>query len=281
MRLFALTALTMLAFAGNSILNRLALADGSIAPDAFALIRLFSGALVLAVLVVATRPHGMTGWLRQGTVVGALSLAVYAVSFSFAYVGMDAGFGALLLFAVVQVTMFAAALVGRQETIGRMRWIGTLMALGGLAILLLPGSSAPPLLYALLMISGAVAWGFYTLAGKSSTDPLAATAANFVFATPVALAAWLLVPASLAPGGISTGGVFLALLSGIVTSGLGYALWYSVLPRLRTTTAALSQLTVPVTAAAGGIVLLGEALTLTFALATLLVIAGIALSLRR
>lgn len=348
MRLFVLTALAMLAFAGNSILNRLALADGLIAPGSFALIRLISGALMLA-LLVQLRPRlrgqasgrvneeatqsaqpsaspsatkgatqgGRGDWLRQGSLVGALSLAVYAVGFSFAYLGMDAGLGALLLFGVVQVTMFGAALVRQREVIGRLRWLGTGMALLGLAILLLPGASAPEPLFAVLMIAAAVAWGFYTLAGRVAQDPLAATAANFVLASAFAAGltllagglTWLLpsaagsalssaiaaalgVAAETAAGmemaagegavmNLSAAGVALALLSGVVTSGLGYALWYSALPRLRTTTAALSQLSVPILAAGGGVLLLGESLSLMLLVATVLVVAGIGVSLRR
>jgi len=275
-RLSLLAAITMVAFAGNSILNRMALAEELISPDAFAAIRLTSGALALAVLVSFSQ-KGL-GWLGKGSAVGAISLAVYAIGFSFAYLRIDAGLGALLLFGVVQITMFASALINRQESISTLRWLGTGMAFGGLVLLLLPGAAAPSLPFAALMIVSALGWGFYTLAGKQATDPLASTAANFLYAAPAGLIVWTLAPSTdiLTPAGVS-----LALLSGIVTSGMGYALWYFILPQLRTTTAALAQLTVPVIAAVGGVLLLGEDMTLIFVVAAALVLAGVGISLRR
>lgn len=275
-RLSLLAAITMVAFAGNSILNRMALAEELISPDAFAAIRLTSGAFALAVLVSFSQ-KGL-GWLGKGSAVGAISLAVYAIGFSFAYLRIDAGLGALLLFGVVQITMFASALINRQESISKLRWLGTGMAFGGLVLLLLPGAAAPSLPFAALMIVSALGWGFYTLAGKQATDPLASTAANFLYAAPAGLIAWTLAPSTeiLTPAGVS-----LALLSGIVTSGMGYALWYFILPQLRTTTAALAQLTVPVIAAVGGFLLLREDMTLIFVVAAALVLAGVGISLRR
>ena len=275
-RLSLLAAITMVAFAGNSIVNRMALAEELISPDAFAAIRLTSGALALAVLVSFSQ-KGL-GWLGKGSAVGAISLAVYAIGFSFAYLRIDAGLGALLLFGVVQITMFASALINRQESISTLRWLGTGMAFGGLVLLLLPGAAAPSLPFAALMIVSALGWGFYTLAGKQATDPLASTTANFLYAAPAGLIAWTLAPSTeiLTPAGVS-----LALLSGIVTSGMGYALWYFILPQLRTTTAALAQLTVPVIAAVGGFLLLREDITLIFVVAAALVLAGVGISLRR
>lgn len=275
-RLSLLAAITMVAFAGNSVLNRMALAEEQISPDAFAAIRLTSGAFALAVLVSFSQ-KGL-GWLGKGSAVGAISLAVYAIGFSFAYLRIDAGLGALLLFGVVQITMFASALINRQESISTLRWLGTGMAFGGLVLLLLPGAAAPSLPFAALMIVSALGWGFYTLAGKQATDPLASTAANFLYAAPAGLIAWTLAPSTeiLTPTGVS-----LALLSGIVTSGMGYALWYFILPQLRTTTAALAQLTVPVIAAVGGFLLLREDITLIFVVAAALVLAGVGISLRR
>lgn len=266
----------MVAFAGNSILNRMALAEARISPDAFAAIRLASGAMALAVLV-SLRQRGFD-WLGKGSAVGAISLAVYAIGFSFAYLRIDAGLGALLLFGVVQITMFATAILNRQEIISLWRWIGTAIALGGIVLLLLPGAAAPSLPFAALMIISALGWGFYTLAGKQAKDPLASTAANFMYAAPAGLVAWTLAPSNEI---LTTSGVGLALLSGIVTSGMGYALWYLILPQLRTTTAALAQLTVPVIAATGGVLLLGEGVTPLFICASVLVLAGVGLSLRR
>ena len=282
-RLSFLTVLTLLAFAGNSLLNRMALADALISAEAYAAIRLGGGALALSLMVSLSRQS--FDWLAKGSVVGAVSLAVYAIGFSYGYLWIEAGLGALLLFGVVQVTMFTAALMARQEAISVSRWIGTGIALTGLALLLLPGSVAPSPLFAAMMVTSAIAWGFYTLAGKNATSPLASTAANFVFAAIVSLVAWLIVAllpaAGSAPTPMTAKGIALALTSGIVTSAMGYALWYLILPQLRTTTAALAQVTVPVITAVGGMILLGEALTLNFVIAAALVLSGVAFSLRR
>lgn len=271
-----LTVLTLIAFAGNSILNRMALAEALISPEAFAAIRLTSGALALG-LMVSLRQRSAR-WLRKGSAVGATALGVYAIGFSFGYLRIDAGLGALLLFGVVQITMFAAALIHRQETISRARWFGTAMAFGGLVLLLLPGTVAPSPVFAAMMVISAVAWGVYSLVGKSATEPLASTAANFLYAAPAALLVWFFIPPTAA---LTSSGVGLALLSGVVTSGMGYALWYYILPQLRTTTAALTQVTVPIIAALGGILLLGEEITLAFIASAVLVLAGVVVSLRR
>ena len=183
-----------------------------------------------------------------------------------------------MLFGVVQITMFAAALIHRQETISRARWFGTAMAFGGLVLLLLPGTVAASPVFAAMMVISAVAWGVYSLVGKSATEPLASTAANFLYAAPAALLVWFFIPPTAA---LTSSGVGLALLSGVVTSGMGYALWYYILPQLRTTTAALTQVTVPIIAALGGILLLGEEITLAFIASAVLVLAGVVVSLRR
>ncbi len=271
-----LTVLTLIAFAGNSILNRMALAEALISPEAFAAIRLTSGALALGLMVSLHQRN--TRWLGKGSIIGATALGVYAIGFSFGYLRIDAGLGALLLFGVVQITMFAAALIQRQETISSARWFGTAVAFGGLVLLLLPGTVAPSPVFAAMMVVSAIAWGVYSLVGKNATDPLASTAANFLCAAPAALLVWAFIPPTAA---LTPQGVGLALLSGIVTSGMGYALWYAILPQLRTTTAALTQVTVPIIAALGGILLLGEGLTITFIASAALVLVGVAVSLRR
>lgn len=275
MRLFLLTALTMTAFAANSVLNRMALVEDGMGPASFAAIRLVSGALALAALVVLRQSGAGLRLTGPGRITGTLSLALYVLGFSFAYVTLDAGLGALILFGGVQVTMFAGAVLAR-EAIPPARWIGAGVALTGLVVLFWPeGATAPPLAGALLMIAAALGWGIYSLAGRGAGDPLGETAANFVLAAPLGLIAVLLLP-----DGVTARGVLLACMSGIVTSGLGYALWYTVLPRLQASVAAVAQLTVPLIALAGGIVFLGEALTLRFALAAALVLGGVALSLR-
>ncbi len=273
MRLFLLTALVMLAFAANSVLNRLALAEHAIGPGSFAAIRLGAGALVLFGLILLRQQRLALFGKRRA--IGAASLLLYMLGFSFAYLTMPAGVGALTLFGGVQVTMFSAALL-RGEQIPLQRWLGAAIAFAGLLWLLLPlGQGTVALSGAALMTAAAIGWGIYSLNGRREGDPLNATAANFVLAAPVAIAAMLLWPDLLQA---SPKGIVLAIVSGGLTSGLGYALWYSVLPRLQASAAAVAQLTVPVIAFAGGSVLLGEPLTFRFALATILVLGGVALS---
>ena len=270
MRLFLLTSLTMVAFAANSVLNRLALADGSTGAAEFSAIRLVSGALMLAFLISLKKDAAP----RKFDPLGAGALALYAVGFSFAYVSLDTGVGALILFGGVQVTMFAGALILR-EAVPLQRWLGAGLAFSGLLLLLWPtGVAAPSLTGGLLMTVAALGWGVYSLIGRGAAAPLEATTWNFVLAAPIGVIVWLIFPGTLSPDG-----VLLAIVSGAVTSGLGYALWYSVLPGLGAARAGVAQMTVPVIAAAGGAVLLGEALSLRFAVATAVVLAGVALSI--
>lgn len=270
MHLFLLTALTMLAFAANSVLNRWAVGPGHIGAVEFAMLRLVAGAVMLAVLVAGQR----RGWAwpgMRGRAAGVLGLSAYLLGFSLAYRGLDAGTGALVLFGTVQVTMFAGALLSREAVPGR-RWAGAVLALGGLGLIASPGAVA--LLPLALMVAAGVGWGVYSLAGRGAADPLAATAWNFLLSVP------LVVPLGLGAGSGSPDatGVLLAVVSGAVTSGLGYALWYAVLPQLGAARAAVAQLTVPVIAALGGAVLLAEIPGLRFWLAAVLVLGGVALA---
>ena len=259
----------MTAFAANSLLNRAALADGMTGPAAFAAVRLISGAACLACLL--TLRTGLPKLATPGRWIGTASLALYVLGFSFAYVALDAGVGALILFGTVQVTMFAGALIGGERPAAA-RWLGSLIALGGLAWLVWPsGANAPDLQASLLMAAAAVGWGVYSLAGRGAGDPLENTAANFICATPIALLVWLVLP-----DGIDATGALLAVISGAVTSGLGYALWYAVLPRLETTVAALAQLTVPVIAVLGGLIFLSEPASLRLTLASAVILGGVA-----
>lgn len=259
----------MLAFAANSVLNRWAVGPGHIGAVEFAVVRLLAGALVLAALVLWQR-RGLAWPGLPGRVPGVLGLSAYLIGFSLAYRGLDAGTGALVLFGMVQVTMFAGALWSR-ESVPTRRWAGAVLALGGLALIAVPG--AVPLLPLALMAGAGVGWGIYSLAGRGATDPLAATAWNFVLALPV------VVPVALV-GFVrpDATGFWLAVVSGAVTSGLGYALWYAVLPALGAARAAVAQLTVPVLAALGGAVLLAEVPGLRFWLASALVLGGVALA---
>ncbi|MEM6387632.1 MAG: DMT family transporter [Pseudomonadota bacterium] len=269
-RLIALTTLTMVAFAANSLLNRAALIDGGTGPAAFAALRVASGAVCLVLLVTIRRGFPKIG--GDARVIGAGSLCVYILGFSFAYVALDAGIGALILFGMVQLTMFTGALLSGDRP-GRARWIGAVVALLGLAWLVSPSAAtAPDPAAAFLMALAGFGWGIYSLVGRRAADPLEETAANFICAAPVALLVWLVWA-----DGITVSGALLAVLSGAVTSGLGYALWYSILPRLDASIAALAQLTVPVIAVAGGVILLSEPVTLRLLLASAVILGGVAL----
>lgn len=268
-RLFGLVALTMLAFAANSVLTRAALAGDASGPAAFAALRLVAGALCLAAL--ARWRSGLPRLVAPGRWQGAGALLVYMLGFSFAYVALDAGAGALILFGGVQMTMFAGALLGGERP-HRARWIGAGVAFAGLVWLLWPGAGgAPDPGAALLMALAAVGWGVYSLVGRRAADPLGETAANFIVAAPVACLLWAVLP-----DGLTLRGAVLAITSGAVTSGLGYALWYAVLPRLDASLAALAQLTVPVIALLGGALLLAEPPGLRLILASAVVLGGVA-----
>lgn len=268
------TALAMLAFAGNSLLCRLALRDASIGPGAFTALRIVAGALVLwAIVRLRDGPVRIAGsWGSAG------ALYAYAGFFAFAYVALPAGTGALLLFAAVQATMLVTGLV-RGERPGPLQGVGYACALGGLVALLMPGLAAPPPLAAASMVLAGVAWGVYSLRGRTGGDPTAETAGNFVRAVPAALAVGLLEgggPWAWPGGVVDWTGVGYAVASGALTSGLGYALWYTALRGLGTTVAATVQLSVPAIAAAGGVLLLGEPLTQRLAWASFAVLGGIA-----
>ncbi len=273
MRLFTLTLLALIAFAANSVLNRAALADAQIGPAAFTALRLTSGAVMLGALVFLRNGAMAT----TGSLISAAALLVYAGFFSFAYLGLDAGLGALVLFGMVQITMFGLALRDGVRP-GWRRWTGSGLGLAGLAVLLLPGASAPPWLAFGAMAVAGIAWGVYTYRGRTAGPPLEATAGNFLYTVPVIWLLWGIAPVETAP---TLNGAMLAIASGAIASGLGYALWYSVLPRLETTLAAIAQLTVPLIAALGGMIWLGETPGLTFVLASALIIGGVLLALRR
>ena len=270
-RILALTSLSMLAFAGNSLLCRLALQQSQLDAGSFTAIRLISGALVLWLMARKFRgSHAGTGnWPS------AWALFIYAAAFSFAYVRLPTATGALLLFGAVQATMISYGL-WKGERLRALQRVGLALALSGLLGLLLPGLSAPPLGGSVLMLGAGVAWGVYSLRGKGAGDPTRVTAGNFLRAAPIAIALSLLMLV-LQRVTLDAAGIGYALASGALTSGLGYALWYTVLPALKATTAATVQLSVPVLAALGGIVFLGETVTLRLGLASLAILGGIAL----
>jgi len=273
LRIISLTSVAMIAFAGNSLLCRQALQHTSIDPASFTAIRLISGALMLWIVVRVKQdaPVGSGNWLS------AIALFAYAAGFSFAYVSLPAASGALLLFGAVQATMIGHGIWVGERLLG-LQLVGVLMAFGGLVGLLLPGLSAPPLFGSLLMLGAGVAWGIYSLRGKGAGDPTQVTAGNFLRTVPVTVALSLLMFNYVS---VDTAGVVLAVSSGALASGMGYAIWYAALPALKNTSAASVQLSVPVIAALGGIVFLGEPVTLRLILASIAILGGIALVILR
>jgi drug/metabolite transporter (DMT)-like permease len=272
LRTAAYTALALLAFAGNSILCRLALSRAAIDPATFSSVRLAAGALTLALLVRWTRrPPSQP----LGSWASAAVLFLYAVPFSFAYVSLGVGVGALLLFGAVQLTMILAA-VWQGDRPGGIQWLGLALASGGLIYLVLPGLTAPPPAGAALMLLAGIAWGIYSLRGGNATDPLGETAGNFARAVPLTLVVSLLAYAQLH---VQRSGLLLALASGAIASGLGYVLWYQALRGLSAVTASVVQLSVPILAAVGGVILLDERVTSRLLLAALLVLGGIGMAI--
>jgi drug/metabolite transporter (DMT)-like permease len=269
MRISFLVILAMIAFASNSLLCRAALRHTSIDPASFTSIRIVSGALILAlVLKLRRRPQ----W-RSGHWPSAIALFVYAVAFSFAYVDLSAGTGALLLFMAVQLTMIVTGL-WQGERLRFTQWLGLTIALGGLVLLLSPGLTAPSAKGTLLMLSAGAAWGIYSLRGRRNADPIATTAGNFLRAVPLTLLCSLTF---LGTTTLDRMGLVYGIISGAITSGLGYVIWYTALPRLKSSVAATVQLSVPLIAALGGIIFLGEFFTTRFAISSVAILGGIAL----
>jgi drug/metabolite transporter (DMT)-like permease len=270
MMVVLLTALTLVAFAANSLLCRMALGGNLIDPASFTALRLVSGALALApisrMVAEAKEPQKTTGSWASG-----LALFAYAAAFSLAYVSLTTGTGALILFGAVQVTMIGAALKSG-EHLGPVQWIGSLAAVGGLVYLVLPGISAPDPIGALLMCVAGIAWGVYSIRGKGVLAPVILTAVNFRRAAPWALVASAAAFSSLH---LTPAGILLALTSGAITSGLGYVLWYRALAGLTTTQASVVQLVVPVLAAFGGVALLSEQVTVRLISASALILGGV------
>jgi drug/metabolite transporter (DMT)-like permease len=267
-----LTSAAMLAFAANSLLCRLALQLKGIDPASFTSIRLVSGAITLAVIVQLRTGQPS---LRHADWLSAAMLFAYAAFFSYAYLTLSAGTGALILFGAVQLTMFSVGLHAG-ERFGFIAWLGLALAVAGLVYLVWPGVAAPPLFGAALMAIAGVAWGVYSLRGRGVADPLGATAGNFARATPFAL---LLNLIFLADTYADTAGIVLAIASGAITSGVGYVIWYAALRKLSAMRAATVQLSVPLIAAFGGVTFLSEAITPRLAAATVAILGGIALVL--
>jgi drug/metabolite transporter (DMT)-like permease len=267
----ALTTAAMLAFAANSVLCRLALGAGLIDAASFATVRTVSGAVMLGIVLM----------LRSGKVRvkpdwrSVVMLYLYMVFFAFAYLSLSAGTGALVLFGAVQLTMFVVALRSG-EHFSPVSWAGLVLAIAGLVYLVSPGVTAPDPLGAGLMVVAGVAWGFYSLVGRFAGDPIEATAWNFIFAVPLVIVTSLVFVGDFQ---VSPGGAAYAVASGAIASGIGYVIWYAALRGLTATSAATVQLSVPVIAAIGGVILMSEDVTLRLVLASVATLGGVALVL--
>jgi len=271
LRIFALTTLAMIAFAANSILARLALTGGDIGPWGFTAIRFISGAICLALII------GPAKTLRQGSWAAALALLLYGVFFSYAYILLSAGTGALILFAAVQITMIGSGLIAG-ERLRNLQWLGLALAMGGLVYLMLPQALPPSPIGAIMMSAAGLGWGLYSLMGRGQGNPTAITAGNFLRAAMICLIVtgpllFIFPETNLEPKGVT-----LALLSGVITSGLGYVIWYMALKHLTATRAGISQLTVPFIAAIGGMLFIAEPFTARFFIAMCMTLSGVALA---
>lgn len=262
----------MVAFAANSILCRYALQGEEIDAASFTSIRLLTGAIGLILLVSIKNNEALQ--LKQGSWLSALLLFLYATSFSYAYISLNTGAGALILFAAVQLTMVIVTLL-KGKMLSAYEWVGLFVAFAGLTYLLLPSASSPSWNGSLLMVLSGVAWGLYTLAGKGTLNPLASSANNFLRTTPFVVLLFLFTVEN---AEMSNTGIVLAITSGAITSGLGYAVWYVALNGLTVTQAAVVQLTVPIIAAFGGILFVDESLTMQLIIASILVLGGIFVS---
>lgn len=267
----SLTALTMTAFAANSLLCRLALGEQAIDAASFTMVRLTSGALMLWLIMhlpsTTQKQPLKSDWLA------ALMLFIYAATFSFAYITLSAGTGALILFGAVQLTMFFFGLRSGEPFSG-LSWLGLTVALTGLVYLVSPGVTAPEPIGTILMVIAGISWGVYSLRGRGVSNPLQSTAHNFLLAVPLGLLLSIMFIDNLH---FSTRGLAIAIISGAIASGLGYVVWYAALRELKATTAATVQLSVPVIAAFGGVLLLSEAITLRLLIASAAILGGIAI----
>lgn len=271
LRIFSLTALAMIAFAANSILARLALTGGDIGPWSFTAIRFISGAVCLALII------GPMKTLRQGSWNAAFALLLYGIFFSYAYILLSAGTGALILFAVVQITMISGGLLAG-ERLRTLQWLGLALAMGGLVYLMLPSVAPPSPIGAIMMSLSGLGWGLYSLIGRGKGNPTALTAGNFLRAAIICAVITLPVLLILPETSIGPKGIGIGLLSGIMTSGIGYVIWYMALKHLTATRAGIAQLTVPFIAAIGGMLFIAEPFTLRFFIAMCLTLLGVALA---
>ena len=264
-----LTGLALIAFAANSVLCRLALGSDAIDASSFTVLRLLSGSIVLLIILGATR--NITGVSTKGSWAASFMLFLYATTFSYAYISLDTGTGALILFGSVQITMILLPLISGIR-LHFTEWVGVTIAFTGFVYLILPGVTAPSTIGFLLMTVAGIAWGIYTLKGHGSKSPLMDTAYNFFRTTPLVI---LLAITAINKTNYSSEGILLALLSGGITSGIGYTIWYIALGGLSSTQAAVLQLLVPVIAAFGGVIFVSEAITYRLAISSAMVLGGI------
>jgi len=266
---FILTSMALIAFAANSVLCRLALGSGAIDASSFTVVRLLSGSIVLLVIIGVTRKSSTQS--AKGSWAASFMLFLYAVTFSYAYISLDTGTGALILFASVQITMILLSLISGTR-LHFIEWIGVTVAFAGFVYLILPGVTTPSIMGFLLMTIAGIAWGIYTLKGRGSNAPLLDTAYNFFRTTPLVL---ILVISTISKANYSFEGILLAVISGGITSGIGYTIWYIALGGLSSTQAAVLQLSVPVIAAFGGVIFVSETITFRLAISATFVLGGI------
>lgn len=271
LRLTFITGLAMIAFAANSVLGRMGLVETDIGAGSFAVVRLISGALTLTMICVVQSKR------IAGTLTGGMSLLIYAGFFSYAYIALGAGMGAVILFAMVQITMLGWGLM-KGEVLSGLQWGGFAIAIAALIWLVSPSLEAPPLWAAGAMALAGIGWGAYSLIGRGVSDPTAATTGNFIWATLLALPLFLLSIWLRPEPSPPIDGIVLAVLSGAITSGLGYVIWYQALKGLTATRAGIAQLTVPAIAAIGGVLFLSEPITWRFTISTLAILGGVALA---
>jgi drug/metabolite transporter (DMT)-like permease len=270
-KIIAATTVALLAFAANSVLCRLALGENAIDPSSFTIIRLLSGIIILMALMQLTRKPNDITLKSKGSWLAASMLFIYAVAFSFGYTSLDTGTGALILFGAVQITMIMASIISGNK-LHVSEWLGLVMAFSGFVYLIIPNLETPSLMGFILMVLSGMAWGFYTLAGRTSQNPLSDTAYNFLRTTPFVL---VLIVFGLNDVHITFIGVLLAVLSGAIASGIGYFVWYIALRGLSVTQAGVVQLFVPIIAATGGVVFTNELITVRLIESSALVLGGI------
>jgi drug/metabolite transporter (DMT)-like permease len=271
----SLTVLALVAFAANSVLCRLGLGESAIDPASYTAVRLITGAAAL--WLIATFRRAAPSAKSSGSWISAAMLFLYAVTFSFAYISLSAGIGALILFASVQITMIAVGLyTGERPAI--LEWLGLFVAIAGLIYLVSPGITAPSIVGSLLMATAGIAWGIYSLRGRGAGDPVGVTTDNFLRTVPLAVGLTLVWLSKLT---ITPVGFLWAALSGSITSGVGYVLWYAALPRLTATRAATVQLAVPVLAALAGVVVLAEAISLRLVISAVVILGGVGMAISR